>query len=260
MMHIQHLDPQPFARLAYLNAGKRGGSVNASLPWLLGVAHTSAASHLDALLITSDLQGVVRDWHTGHTRLLGEAVAGQYLTLAQEGLCADPARVGVILAGDLYAAPGGDIRGASGPVEGVWRAFAAHFAWAVGVVGNHDTITEPLPENAHLLDLDYAPLSGLEIAGLGGVIGDPRKPQRRSEQDYLAGVEVLLAGQPDVLVLHTPPHLSAAQRGEERLKPLLAGYGGLMVCGHIHWDAALAGLGAGQVLNVEGRVVYLELC
>jgi hypothetical protein len=43
-----------------------------------------------------------------------------------------------ILAGDLYSAPGGDVRGATGDLRSVWSAFADAFAWVVGVAGNHD--------------------------------------------------------------------------------------------------------------------------
>lgn len=87
-------------------------------------------------------------------------------------------RVGVILAGDLFARPGLDRRGGSGDVRAVWLALARRCRWVAGVAGNHD-LFGPKPSvpdfqvfcqspGVHFLDGDVAELEGLRIGGLSG--------------------------------------------------------------------------------------------
>lgn len=257
-MRLLRLQERPFHRVRFLNAAKRGGTETGHLPFLRGQVDRLPGG-LDALLLTGDLQGVVRDWNG--SRLLGLEVVTACASLAEAGLLPDLRRIGVMLAGDLYAAPGGDVRGASGNVTPVWAAFAEAFAWVVGVQGNHDTF-DPHPdtlERAHLLDVDGVTLSGLHVAEVGGVIGDPARPARRTEADYLAGVALTLDHRPDVLLLHQAPALGTAQRGDEALSLLLRASPPLMtVCGHVHWDQPLGHLpGGASVLNVDKRVIVL---
>lgn len=257
-MRLLSLEERPFHRIRFLNAAKRGGTETGHLPFLRGQVD-ALPDGLDALLLTGDLQGVVQDWTA--SRLLGLEVAAACVSLAERGSLPDLRRTGVLLAGDLYAAPGGDVRGASGNVTPVWAAFAEAFAWVVGVQGNHDTF-DPHPDmlgRAHLLDVDGVTLSSLNVAGMGGVIGDPARPAWRQEADYLAGVALTLEHQPDVLLLHQAPALDATQRGDEALSRVLrASPPPLTVCGHVHWDQPLGHLpGGAGVLNVDKRVIVL---
>ncbi|WP_155298354.1 metallophosphoesterase family protein [Deinococcus kurensis] len=257
-MRLLSLQDRPFHRVRFLNAAKRGGTETGHLPFLRGQVDALPGG-LDALLLTGDLQGVVRAW-TG-LRLLGLEVVTACASLAAEGHLPDLRRTGVLLAGDLYAAPGGDVRGASGNATPVWAASAEAFAWVTGVQGNHDTF-DPHPdtlERAHLLDVDGVTLSGLHVAGVGGVIGDPARPARRAEADYLAGVALALERLPDVLLLHHSPAMGTAQRGDEALSRVLrASPPPLTVCGHVHWDEPLGHLpGGASVLNVDKRVIIL---
>lgn len=143
----------------------------------------------------------------------------------------------------------------------MWAAFAEAFAWVVGVQGNHDTF-DPHPdalEPAYLLDVLGVTLSGLHVAGVGGVIGDPARHTRRTEADYLAGVTLALEHRPDVLLLHQAPVLGATQRGDEALSRVLrASPPPLTVCGHVHRDQPLGHLpGGAGVLNVDKHVIVL---
>ena len=224
---------------------------------------------IDALVLASDLQGVVSSWRDGGANvLLGVALADELLTLAERGVLPAPDRVGVLLAGDLFSAPNGDVRGASGDVREVWRAFAVAHPWVAGVQGNHDQFG-PDPERAfddepdvYLLDFATVTFDDLTIAGVGGVIGDPAKGGRRNEEDFLASIDTLWCEDVDVLVLHEGPDGQGEQRGNAHVRELLErvpSEGRLVVCGHVHWDAPLASLASGaQVLNADSRVLVLE--
>lgn len=174
--------------------------------------------------------------------------------------------VGAILAGDLYTVPALDARGGTGDVTSVWRAFSAAFEWVAGVAGNHDTFGDPpqnhpkLFGNTHLLDGEIIEVGGLKIAGLGGIIGRPSRPNRRTEEDYVAALEDLILQSPDFLVTHEGPDgTQADQRGLEPLRGIVADSGiGLLIRGHKHWESPLAELPCGlQILNVDARVVIL---
>lgn len=254
MFNITSLTPQPFRFTPFLNAGRNGGTVRERLPWLRGTV-TGLPAELDALLVTSDLQG---RGLTGLPRpLLGEAVATEYQRNHAAWKLPPPQQVGVLLAGDYYAAPQADKRGATGDVFPVWQAFAEAFAWVVGVLGNHDHL-DAVPDNTALMEAEAVTRSGLSVGGVSGIVGNPRRYARFEWPDYAERVRLALAYQPDILLLHTPPHVSDLQRGEGELGPLLDQPNLLTICGHVHWDDPLATLPAGgQVLNVDSRVVVL---
>jgi Icc-related predicted phosphoesterase len=112
----------------------------------------------------------------------------------------------------------------------------------------------------HYLDADRVTIDDLAIAGIGGIIGNPDRTQRRSETDYLETLELVLCDETDVLVMHDGPDSGDGQRGSprvrevvERLRPKL------VVRGHAHWAQPLAELTTGtQVLNVDARLVVLR--
>ncbi|MBA3502250.1 MAG: metallophosphoesterase [Myxococcota bacterium] len=206
---------------------------------------------LDAIIVTSDLQGMLR------CELLGIRVA----EVLEELELAHPDRTGVILAGDLYCVPAMNKRGGFGPVVDVWRAFAERFAWVAGVAGNHDD-TRGIDnlDRCHLLDGDVVDLDGLRIGGVGGIISGKQKPGRRSEDDQLALVTRVLDANIDVLVLHEGPHGGDHQPGNDVLRATIdATTVPLVICGHDHWRTPLAEREPrGQILNVDTRVVVLR--
>ncbi|SBT50514.1 metallophosphoesterase [Micromonospora auratinigra] len=255
--------PQPLASLDHRSARSGGGSRHARLPVdRLRVDRLPAGC--DALLVTGDLQGVAVPPTGGDPVLLGLALADQLAVWAEAGLLPPPERIGVLLTGDLYAAPAADRRGASGPVADVWLAFAAAGCPMVfGVAGNHDEVTAAevgaYGESVALLDGESREWGGLRFAGVGGVVGDPRRPHRRDEADFLRAVGEAAATAPATLLLHEgPTGESAAQRGNPGVRQVLAaGPPTLTLCGHVHWDEPVARLGDGHVLNVDGRAVLL---
>ena len=62
-MRLLSLQERPFHRVRFLNAAKRGGTETGHLPFLRGQVDRLPGG-LDALLLTGDLQGVMRDWNS----------------------------------------------------------------------------------------------------------------------------------------------------------------------------------------------------
>jgi 3',5'-cyclic-AMP phosphodiesterase len=264
-MRVLELAEKPIHRIQFLNAAKGGGVESQMLPILQGRVDV-LPDRIDGILVTSDLQGVVKSWGNGSNRLLGEALADEYIALAKTGVVPNSDRVGVILAGDLYAAPAGDKRGASGDVRVVWQAFADRFRWVLGVAGNHDRFGTESERNALCelpnLDLiDYGTIrrDGMRFGGVSGIVGDPAKPGRRDDAEFLAALKLVLADKPEVLVLHQGPAGNATQFGNDRVTESIEGASDLLtICGHVHWQQPLAEINRStQILNVDNRAIVL---
>lgn len=257
-------------RLPYLNAASNGG------PPLRGVLdvevlHATGLGEFGGLIVTGDLQFRARrspkDLEPGP--LLGEVLAGEIALLCELGELPPASRVGVVLTGDLYCGQAVRRRGETGDVRSVWDSFAQRFMTVVGVAGNHDTFGGLQEQRAfrsdagrHLLDLDVVELAGLVIGGLSGIVGDPGRSNRRSEEEYLAGIDLLTSHQPmlDLLVLHESPGLpERGLVGNGRVADILRSRRvPLVVCGHSHWTEPLVDLPSGtQVLNADARCVVL---
>ena len=243
----------------YLNASSRGSTEVERLPIVRGTLAAPLGGDLDALIVCSDLQGIVPG-PQGRSELLGVHVAAALEELAHDRTIPPAKRIGVILAGDLFSVPAANKRGGYGDVAPVWGAFADVFAWVAGVAGNHDDVAKvsALGATVHLLDGNVVEVDGLRIGGVGGIIGNPRKPGRRNEADQLRVIEDVSVQRVDVLVLHEGPHGDDGQRGNPGIRAVIeAGEVGLTICGHDHWRIPLAAHRHGQILNVDARAVVL---
>lgn len=257
-------DPEPLASIMYRRARAGGGSESASLP-VERLRVDAVPEGCRAVLVTGDLQGMASSPYGGNPVLLGVALADYLSVWAAAGLVPDPGKIGVLLTGDLYSASSADVRGASGDVSDVWLAFAsAGCAFVVGIAGNHDEISAPqlaaFGPDVRLLDGDRSTVGGMDLAGCGGVVGDPSRPHRRTEAVFLATVKALTTPPPAVLLLHEgPAGDEPAQRGNPAVRALLRRRPpALTVCGHVGWERPLARLGDGHILNVDGRAILLE--
>ena len=139
-IEIIGFDDDTLHRLRYRNAARGGGSTVETLE-IKRARAIGLPDTLDAIVATSDLQGIVPDPRTCEATLLGVAVAEALEELAFYNVLPPADRIGVVLAGDLYSVPTADKRGGFGDVASVWRAFAKRFAWVAGVAGNHDEVT-----------------------------------------------------------------------------------------------------------------------
>ncbi|WP_164008208.1 metallophosphoesterase family protein [Pyxidicoccus trucidator] len=267
-MRILTLDTVPAQTWPYLSAAPRGGAEIRHFPLLRGTVD-ALPEDLEALLVLSDLQGVATHaLHDGAVALLGEVLADTFASLGELGELPLPAHTGVVLAGDLYSDASANVRGASGDVRSVWKAFAAHYRWVVGVAGNHDTFGSAREQErfkqqpgVYLLDGEAVDVDGLRVGGVGGIIGRPDKLGRREEEEHLGLMREVLRDEPEVLVLHAGPDVPGTDvRGSAVIREVLEQREGLLVvCGHAHWEEPLAVLHGGtQVLNVDSRAVLLQ--
>jgi Icc-related predicted phosphoesterase len=265
VLKIGDIEATPVHRVMYLNAARGGGTETSYLDVLRSPV-SGLGDGCEALLVTSDLQGMSPSWYEGgESLLLGEVLAEQMEVLAGEGIVPPIASTGVVLAGDMYSVPEANKRGGFGDVSSVWYTFAAGFRWVVGVAGNHDDFgddkrlfkltSEP---NVHLLDGDVVELDGVRFGGVGYIMGNPRKAGRRSDEDQLERIELVLSDEPDVLILHEGPNGDRDQMGNMAIRSCIeASCTPLTVCGHKHWDEPIAEYEAHRVLNVDARAVLL---
>jgi hypothetical protein len=255
--------PERMATVPYRAAGPGGVPQNVQL----GVDRLRVdklPAGCAALLAAGDLQGVAPSPLGGDPELLGIALADYLGVWAESGLLPPAVRVGVLLTGDLYSAPGADRRGASGAVLDVWLAFAAAGCPMVfGVAGNHDEVTAAqvaeFGPGVALLDGDRRAFGGVTAAGISGIVGDPGRALRRTEKDFLSLVAKLTTPPPDVLLLHEGPVGDrAGQLGRAAVRTTLERRApALTLCGHVHWAEPVATLGDGHNITVDARVVLL---
>lgn len=255
---ISSIDAAPLSEIRYLNAARGGGTLVERLP--ITIAHTARlGDELDGIVLCSDLQGIVRGQDDA-AELLGVYVAYAVEELAYERKLPPAARMGAILAGDLYAVPEANKRGGYGDVVDVWSAFAGRFAWVAGVAGNHDDVSNvpAIGDNVYLLDGEVAVIDALRIGGVAGIIGTKPKPGRRPEDVQLAYLERVIASEPDILVLHEGPHGGEQQPGHAAIRGMIEDAAvRFTACGHDHWRDPLAEHARGQILNVDARVIVL---
>jgi Icc-related predicted phosphoesterase len=269
-MKILQLQDEPIEYFPYqvIQAGGRNEYGNRvveekRLPILLG-KFTGLGADIDALIATSDLQGNIEEG--GETFLLGEKLpAFLSMLLELEFPDLDRDRIGVLLCGDFYANL--EKRGGLGDVKQVWRAFKQHFKWVVGIAGNHDDFGDKAELDAfkrekgiHLLHGQIKKIDGLDLGGIGGIIGPTDKSQRLSELDFLTMLKKLLLQHPDLLLLHQGPDVpTGALAGHAGIRATIESSApNTIFCGHEHWDRPLAQLKNGSaVLNLDGRVVLL---
>ena len=199
-MRILKIEQEPFEELPFLNAGRGVGSFYEDrLPVFVGSVDRLPQG-VDTLVVTADLQGREHlKYQSGPTlRLVGEWLPKVLRESILPSIGQQIDQVGVLLCGDFYTVPNLDKRGGSGNVTSVWNAFANEFSWVVGVAGNHDTfgIDASKPPKfrspLHFLDCNSKLIGDIEIAGISGIVGDPKRPWRKSAEASSASYVRLL--------------------------------------------------------------------
>lgn len=266
-MRITSIQPELIREIPFLNAGRGpGGFYRDTLPVHHGFVD-KLPEGMSAIIATADLQGRETFESSGGKpiRLLGEVLPALLAEEIIPNLGVGEGRIGVLLAGDFYTVPALDKRGGSGDVTSVWHAFFRSSDWVVGVAGNHDLFgdaaTRPrFPKPMHFLDNDTVVMEGLSIAGLSGIPGNPRRPWRRTEDDFVETLDLLLCDSPAIVIIHDGPDVpDSGHRGSPRIRQVVEqAEPALLVRGHSHWKEPLATLSNGtQVLNVDARVMIL---
>jgi Icc-related predicted phosphoesterase len=236
-----------------------------NLPILLG-AISDLGQDLDAIVATSDLQGIIKDNDIEY--LLGIKLPeflSMFIQLELPNI--DTKKIRVILCGDLYANL--DKRGGRGDVKDVWREFNKYFKWVIGVAGNHDDFGETKEfeafkkeDNIYYLHGQIKEIDKIKFGGISGIIGRTDKPQRVEEKAYLITLKKLLVKQPSMILLHQSPNAldeAIEHEGNEEIRKIIEGSpSNLIFCGHSHWKKPIITFNNDtQIVNLDGRVVIL---
>lgn len=262
-MRLTSIEPTPFHSLRYWTGGPGGKPRLRELPFFHAKAK-GLPEGIGSLVLVSDLQG--REYLSrslkGTERLLGEAVAEELSLLMSLGEI--PEINAILVCGDLYDYPDCRKPGGTGPVEAVFRSLSEVSNEVIGVLGNHDTLDfeTPLPSCVTILDGDVIKTHfGLQIGGVSGIIGDPKRHNRRDEEAFIKVMEQCTRKRPHILMLHQGPEdINRQQLGNPAITlSLETGFSGFTLFGHTHWpNFPLIELGDGQGLNVDARVVVVE--
>ena len=261
-MRLTGIEPTPFHSLPYWTSGPGKTPYQRGLPFFHAKAE-GLPDGIESLVLLSDLQG--REYLSvnleGTERLLGEAVAEELSLL--KGLGEIPGISAILICGDLYDYPDCRKPGGTGPVETVLLSLSEVSEEVIAVLGNHDTLDSQtqLPSKISVLDGKVITTNfGLRIGGLGGIIGDPKRHNRRDEDTFLRHMKLCTQKRPHILMLHQGPE--DKERGREGnpaiTQSLEKSFSGLTLFGHTHWpDCPLIWIGDGQVLNLDARVVVI---
>ncbi|MFK7818930.1 MAG: metallophosphoesterase [Planctomycetaceae bacterium] len=269
-MRITTFNTKPIYSIPFLNAGRRPNQFYTDKLLVYHGQVDGLPDSIDCIIATADLQGreMLRPKPKGPPRLLGEVLPN----LIEDVLCdlglIDMDRILTLLAGDFYTYEDLRGRGGTGNVDSVWEAMSNAYGWVAGVAGNHDmfgskqSTLRTFNPTTHLLDADSVDIEGISIAGLSGIIGNPKKNFRRTSEDFLDTLKLLLLDQPSIVLMHDGPDARTLKHGKgnpdvrevlERTSPPL-----LVVRGHSHWSEPLVELKNGvQVLNVDCTVAIL---
>lgn len=249
------LNSLPYHELSYLDSMSGGGRELKPLRFFRGTVR-GLPDQWPPLIAMADLQGRAEIGAAPET-LIGCRVAQQLAEIHATARLPEPGSCAGVLAGDFYTVPEANRRGGTGDVTAVWHHLRASVGALVGVAGNHDLFAEGPP--AGHLDGTCVEIGSLRLGGIAGIIGDPRKPNRRSAERFIELLTTVIAQRPHVLVLHSAPHVDDANPGDERIRRTLEmhGYAGLVICGHVHWRDRVRSVGAATVLNVHEAVVTL---
>lgn len=261
-MRLNSIEPTPFHSLSYWTSGPGGTPNQRELPFFHAKAE-GLPDGIGSLVLLSDLQGreYLSENLAGTERLLGEAVAEELSLLV--GLGEIPQISTVMVCGDLYDYPDCRKPGGTGPVEMVFLALSDVSRELIAVLGNHDTlVSQPrLPAKITILDGNVITSSfGLRIGGLGGIVGDPKRYNRRDEDTFIRDMELCTRKCPHILMLHQGPEdKERCRKGNPAItQSLEKSFSGLTLFGHTHWpDCPLIEIGDGQALNLDAKVVVI---
>ncbi len=161
---------------------------------------------IDAIVCTSDLQGIIRNNDNTNEVLLGIHIVNEIALLLEVYGIARVKNTGIILAGDFFVKKGLSGRGGLGFVDEIWYAFSDKFMWVAGVAGNHDNFRDSFPKNKNnifFFENSIENIFGISIGGISGIIANSTKRKYRYSEDYFRfNIEKILNSSVDILLLH----------------------------------------------------------
>jgi len=217
------------------------------------VRYTTTNKFAPSFLAAADLQG--REKHDSN-RLLGELAAEEIIALQELEVL--PQFDFCTLCGDFYDYP--DLRklGGTGDVTSAINALSETASKTYAVLGNHDEVQEnELRPEVQILDGDVAKTDSFTIGGVSGVVGDPKRNNRKTEAEFLAAVQRCSNSRTDILLLHQGPEgPTEAERGLGAVNDVLKKRSNLLVMfGHCHWSQPFHSEGRNLFCNVDARIL-----
>lgn len=192
-------EPTLIHEIPYRNSGAKRPR-NCRLPVL--VVKYQSTGPRPTFFACADLQG--READAGTNRLLGESAADELKLLQKSGELPDLDLC--LLCGDFFDYP--DLRklGGTGDVTSVLNALSTTAWQTFAVLGNHDEVKlgELVPD-VRILDGEIASPSSMTIGGVSGVIGNPKKNQRKTDEEFLVALQIATGSAVNVLLLHQGP-------------------------------------------------------
>ncbi|PHS12937.1 MAG: hypothetical protein COA86_17790 [Kangiella sp.] len=265
-MQIEQIDRLPF-ETTYYNAPLGNGEMGVQpLLWINGKSNKLPVS-IEALVITSDLQGVSMPSENNNAQTLANEFIDTLLLMSEIGDLPGLDKILLILAGDLFASLTDNRRGLSGNIFPFLKRVAdLKELQSLVVLGNHDQLESEEKEildkhsNFHLLDNKTIDIGGVIFGGIDGVIGSNGKPNRVTPENYLKQIKKLKQQNTDVLILHEGPLIETENLlGNEFITNYLVHNSfPLVVSGHAHWNTISAKLSDSQILNVDSRVLVIH--
>lgn len=216
------------------------------------------------IIAFSDMQGVTAD--KGEYCPLGIDVLKNLLPiLSLENVIPKLSDTACFIAGDMYASTTDFRMGLSGNIDDVvCEACQSDFSSVSMVLGNHDVLSEHCVSDLKsskvlILDGDHRYRDNITIAGISGIMGNPRKPNRNDEKMFISKLRRIQNKNVDILLLHEGPHISDEQIGNEFIRGQLLGLQNkLIISGHAHWNEPVAALGNNLIINSDARIVILR--
>ncbi|WP_254514043.1 metallophosphoesterase family protein [Anatilimnocola floriformis] len=246
-----HDEPELIHEIPFRTSGSSGPR-NRRLP-VYTVRYENSAGPQPTILATADLQGREKE---STNRLLGELLADEIERLQQaEDL---PALDLCLLCGDFYDYPDLNKLGGTGDVTSAFNALARIASETAAVLGNHDELNpHELLTEVRVLDGKTFHSRSFTIGGVSGILGNPRKNNRKTEEEFLTAIEHCTDRCANVLLFHQGPQGNGPQQaGLDLINAALEPCRDLLVlCGHCHWDEPFHQEGQNLFCNVDGRVL-----
>ena len=243
--------PKLIHEIRYRSSGSQGPR-QLTLP-IFTVCYRAEGLVNPAFIAMADLQG--RECGAAN-RLLGEYVADEVAVLQEIGEL--PAFELCLLCGDFYDYP--DLRklGGTGDVTTAINALSRLASQTVVVLGNHDQITpEQLVSEIKILDGATVETDAFTIGGVSGIVGNPKRNNRKTEADFMQAIAHCSNSRVDLLLLHQGPQgATTKDRGLDLINQQLRKRSELLVLfGHCHWDQPFYREYRNLFCNVDARVV-----
>lgn len=242
------------------------GILHSNIP-LVNIIVDELPKGLNAIIAGSDFQAYdSADIAPNERNLMGLIISNELKRFADERFIPNSDNIGIILAGDFYADPLLEKRGGAGNVQNVWDSFESSFRWTVGVAGNHDRFYNDfqIPEEMNylscpaILDGQFCKRDGIQIGGISGIIGNPNRPWRKSENDFIDLINNLVINS-SILILHEGPAIAeVGAKGSAMIRSALESIKRnlITVSAHSHWHHHYYRINETvHAINVDFRVV-----